>query len=64
MTPAAISLIVGLVQEAIANEPALAADFQKLFAGGVPSGADWAALRATVASENYGQFVPASQLPS
>ena len=63
MNPATIALIIQLIELAIQEEPALAADLQKLFASGTPTPADFAALRASIASENYGQFVPASALP-
>lgn len=63
MTPATIALIIQLVEAAITEEPAIAADLQNLFSGGVPTAAQWAALRASIASETYRQFVPASDLP-
>ncbi len=63
MNPATIALVVGLIEQAITEAPALAADLQKLFASGQPTAADFAALRASVAAESYGQFVPASSLP-
>lgn len=63
MTPAAIIAIIGLVEEVIREEPAIAADIQKLFAGGNPTPEDFAAFRASVAAETYGQFVPDSDLP-
>jgi hypothetical protein len=63
MTPAEISLIVQLLELIIQDEPMLAADLQKLFASGTPTAADFAALRASISAETYGQFVPASDLP-
>jgi hypothetical protein len=63
MDAATIALILQLVEAAIANEPAIAADLQSLFSKGVPTPEQWAALRASVAAETYGQFVPASDLP-
>lgn len=64
MDPVTIGLILQLVEAAIANEPAIAADLTALFSKGVPTPAQWAALRALVAAETYGQFVPASDLPA
>ena len=63
MNPASVALIVGLIEQAIIEVPALAGDLQSLFASGNPTAADFAALRASVAAETYGQFVPASSLP-
>jgi hypothetical protein len=63
MSPATIALILQLVEAAIAEEPAIAIDLQNLFSGSVPTPAQWAALRAVVASESYGTFVPSSSLP-
>lgn len=62
MDAATIALILQLVEAAIANEPAIAADLQALFASGAPTTAQWAALRASVAAETYGTFVPSSDL--
>lgn len=63
MDPLTIGAILTLIEQAIAAEPAIAADFKALFASGNPTPADFAALRATVAAESYGSFVPASALP-
>lgn len=63
MTPATIALILQLVEAAIQEEPAIAADLSNLFSGAIPTPAQWAALRAAVASETYGQFVNDSALP-
>lgn len=63
MTPATIALILQLVEAAIQEEPAIAADLKNLFSGTAPTPEQWAALRASVAAETYGQFVPASALP-
>lgn len=62
MSPQVAQLIIFGVEEAIAQFPALLSDFQAIFATGTPTAADFAALRAKVASENYGQFVPDSAL--
>lgn len=63
MTPTTIALILQLVEAAIAEEPAIAADLQNLFTGAPPTPAQWAALRASVASETYGEFVKDTALP-
>ena len=63
MNPALAAIIVSLIEQLIIEEPAIAADLQKLFASGNPTPADFAALRAAVAAESYGSFVPNSQLP-
>ncbi len=64
MNPATLALIVGLVEQAITETPALIGDLQNLFASGAPTPADFAALKASIQAETYGQFVPASQLPA
>ena len=64
MNPATIALILQLVELVIQDEPLLAADLQNLFKSGTPTPADFASLRASVAAETYGQFVPASALPA
>jgi hypothetical protein len=63
MPPEALSLAFFLVQEAIKNEPAIAAEIQTLFNKGIPTDDDWANLRARVASKSYRDFVPDSALP-
>lgn len=63
MNPALISLIVSLVQEAIALEPSILTDLQTLFANPTPTPADWEALRQKVLSKSYSDYVPASALP-
>jgi hypothetical protein len=54
MSPATISLIVGLVEQLIADEPALAAEFQTLFSSGTPTPDQFAALKAKVSAESFG----------
>lgn len=61
-TAAIISLATFAIQEAIKEEPALAAGLQKLFTSGNPTDADFAAFRATITAENYFKFVPASAI--
>ena len=48
MTPATLSLIVGLVQEAIVVAPGLIDDLQAIFAKADATPADWEALRAKI----------------
>lgn len=47
------ALIIDLVEELITQSPALIADFQKLFASGSPTPADFAALRTKVDAEKF-----------
>jgi hypothetical protein len=63
MTPAAIALIISLVEEAVKEEPAIQADIVNIFTKSNPTPADWEALRAKVLAKGYGDYVPASQLP-
>jgi hypothetical protein len=63
MPPATLTLVIFGIEEAIQQTPALIADLQNIFANGAPTAADFAALRAKVASESYQQFVPQSGLP-
>jgi hypothetical protein len=64
MSPAAIALALQLLELAIQEEPAIAADLTNLFSGTPPTAADFAALRASIAAETYGQFVKDSVLPA
>jgi hypothetical protein len=64
MNPATLALIVGLVEEAIKEAPALKADLHNLFSNANPTPADWEALRAKVLARGYHDYVPASDLPS
>lgn len=64
MPPEAIQLGLFVIEEAIKNEPAIAAEIRSLLTKADPTPADWAALRARVQSKSYKDFVPASQLPS
>jgi len=62
MNPAMLQLVLFGIEEVIQQAPALAADLQKIFANGTPTAADFAALRAKVASESYRQFVTGTGL--
>ena len=64
MTPAAIALIVQLLQLAITEEPAIQAQLTALFAKANPTPADWEALRTTVLAKSYAQLVPDTKLPA
>jgi hypothetical protein len=64
MTPALIAAIIALIQEAIAQEPQIAAELSAIFSGPQPTPADWQALRAKVLGQSYASFVPASSLPA
>ena len=64
MPPAILALIVTIVEEAIKVAPSFAVAMKTIFTKDNPTPADFAALRAAVASESYAQFVPASDLPA
>jgi hypothetical protein len=64
MSPTVIYLILSLVEEAIKDTPGIVADLQTIFSNPNPSAADWEALRAKVLSKSYGDYVPATALPS
>lgn len=64
LPPESVQLAFFVVQEAIKVEPAIAAELQRMFNKGVPSEADWAALRAKVANKTYRDYVPDSALPA
>lgn len=63
MNPEMLSLLFFILEEAIKEEPAIAADLQSIFSKANPTAADWAALRATVTAKGYGDYVPDSALP-
>jgi hypothetical protein len=51
---ATLPVIIDLVEAAITDVPQLIEEFQALFAAGAPTAAQFAALRAKVAAENFG----------
>ena len=55
--------ILALVSFAIQEEPAVQDMLVKLFSKGVPTPADWEAMRAEVAAMNYATLVPNSKIP-
>lgn len=59
---AAIGIVEG-VETLIAQEPAIAAALQGLFAKGIPTPAEFAALKALILSESYKTLVPNTDLP-
>lgn len=65
MSPAAIALIISLVEEAIKDYPAIAADLTAIFSKPNPTPEDWLALRAKVLSEDFAALAPnaAKNLP-
>lgn len=63
MEDTAVQLAFFAIEEAIKAEPAIAAAIQQMFSKGIPTAADWANLRAGVATKTYGAYVPASELP-
>jgi len=64
MPPQAIQLGLFVLEEAIKNEPAIAAAIRNLFAKGDPTPEDWQALRLMVALKTYRDYVPATALPA
>ena len=62
MTPALLAAIVSLVEEAIIQEPAIAAEFKNIFSKANPTPDDWTALRDKVLSKNYSDYVPGTEL--
>jgi hypothetical protein len=64
MPPQALSLGLFVIEEAIKEEPAIAAAIQDMFNKGIPTAQDWANLRAMVSSGSYGKYVTDSSLPA
>ena len=62
MNPATVQLILFCLELAVEEFPALKADVQQLMAKENPTPQDFADLRAKVAAEGYGQFVPDSAI--
>jgi hypothetical protein len=62
MNPATLALIIGLVEEAIKYEPAIAAEIQSIFSKPNPTPADWLALREKVLSESFASLAPDAPL--
>ena len=60
MSPAAIALIISLVEEAIKDYPAIAADLTAIFSKPNPTPDDWNALRAKVLGETFEALAPAA----
>jgi|FreactTroBogLake_1042271.scaffolds.fasta_scaffold06398_5 hypothetical protein len=63
MNPAAAALAIQVIQMAIQNEPAIAAEIAALFSQGIPTPAQFATAIANIQAETYRQFVPKSDLP-
>jgi len=53
MTTAALTAIITLVQEAIAETPALISEFQTLFASGTPTAEQFQALLTKIQNEQF-----------
>jgi hypothetical protein len=62
MNPATIALVIGLVEEAIKEAPAVAAEIKTIFANGNPTPDDWAALKAKVLSQSFESLAPNAKL--
>lgn len=52
--PTVLPIIIDLVEAAITDTPALISEFQAIFSSSAPTTAQFAALRAKVAAENFG----------
>lgn len=57
-----IETIFSLIQAAIKEEPAIAAELQLLFTKSNPTDEDWANARANVEAEEYDDYVPSGAL--
>jgi hypothetical protein len=62
MSPAALSIALFIVQEAIKDAPGLIAALKAIFTTADPTAADWDALRAKVLAKSYADYVPDSAL--
>ena len=62
MTPAALALLVGLVEEAVKVAPAIASEFRTIFTKTDPTPQDWLDMKATVQSESFASLVPDAKL--
>lgn len=62
MSPAMIAGILTLIEQAIADEPQIAAAIKTIFAKADPSPADWQAVRAAVLAKTYKDYVPTTQI--
>lgn len=58
-----ITLLTLIINEVVANGPAVITEIESLFAAGTPTLADLQTLRNKLEAESYASFVPASQLP-
>lgn len=62
MPPQALSLALFILEAAIKDAPALAAELKVLFTKTDPTPDDWAALHLRVAAKTYRDYVPATAL--
>ena len=62
MPPETLQLAFFAIEEGIKLEPGIADAIRSMFAQGDPTPADWAALRAKVASKSYKDYVPSTAL--
>jgi len=63
MQESALQLALFVIEEGVKLEPKIAAAISAMFSKGIPTAEDWAALRASVASKDYRDYVPDTQLP-
>ena len=62
MSPAALGLLVGLVEEAVKDAPALVAEFRSIFSKPEPTPQDWLDLKTTVQAESFSVLAPDAKL--
>ena len=62
MTPAMITLVISLVEEAIKAYPTLSADLSSIFSKPNPTPADWLALREKVLAMKFEEIAPDAKL--
>ena len=58
MSPATLALIVALVEEAIKEYPAIAAELSGIFNKPNPTPEDWFALKAKIQSQSFESLAP------
>jgi hypothetical protein len=63
MNPAMLAALIGLIEQAITQEPKIAAALHDIFSKPNPTPDDWTALRAQVLAKGYDDYVPGSNSP-
>jgi len=62
MNPAAIALIIGLVEQAIRLRPILAEELNAIFTKPDPNPSDWYDLKVKVLSDSFERLAPDAKL--